>query len=68
MNLAKSIFKELLSLFVDDGNLAIQSLALVLVVAVLVKGFGLEPLVGAGLLLAGCLVILTFSLRRKLRG
>jgi hypothetical protein len=66
MNLIKSILKELLSLFVDDGNLALQVLALVLVVAGLVKGLGLHPLAGGGLLLAGCLLILTFSLRRKL--
>jgi hypothetical protein len=66
MSLVNSIFKELLSLFVDDGNLALHVLALVLVVAVLVKGLGLPPLAGGGLVLAGCLVILAFSLRRKL--
>lgn len=67
MNLPNAIFKELLGLFVDDGNLAAQALVLVLAIAVLVKGLGLPPLAGGGLILVGCLLILAFSLRRKLR-
>lgn len=67
MNTIKAILREIWGLFVDDGNLAAQTLVLVLAIAALVKGFGLAPLVGAGLLIVGCLLILAFSLRRKLR-
>jgi len=67
MNLVNSILKEILSLFVDDGSLALQALVLVLAVAVLVKGIAVAPLAGGCLLIIGCLVILAFSLRRKLR-
>ena len=61
------VFKELLSLFVDDGSLALQVLGLIVVVAVLVKGAGVSGLIGAALLLVGCLVILTLSLRRMVK-
>lgn len=67
MSLIHSILREILSLFVDDGSLALQALGLVLAVAVLVKAIAVAPLVGGCLLIIGCLVILAFSLRRKLR-
>jgi hypothetical protein len=67
MNLVNAILKEILSLFVDDGSLALQALVLVLAIAALVKGLVLAPLAGGCLLIVGCLVILAFSLRRKLR-
>ncbi|OIQ69234.1 hypothetical protein GALL_491690 [mine drainage metagenome] len=67
MSFIISVFKELLSLFVDDGSLALQVLGLIVVVAVLVKGAGVSGLIGAALLLVGCLVILTLSLRRMVK-
>lgn len=67
MTMITSILKELLSLFVDDGSLALQVVVLVLVIAGLVEGLGVAPLPGGGLLIVGCLLILAFSLRRKLR-
>jgi hypothetical protein len=67
MSFIVSVFKELLSLFVDDGNLALQVLGLIVIVAALVKGAGLSGLTGAALLLLGCLVILALSLRRMLK-
>ena len=68
MSFVTSIFKELLSLFVDDGALALHVFILILAVAALVKGLGVAPFIGGGLLIAGCLAILAFSLRRKARG
>lgn len=67
MNLVNSIMKELLSLFVDDRNLALHVLVLVLAIAVLVKGLGVSPLVGGCVLNVGCLAILAFSLRSTAR-
>lgn len=62
-----SVFKELVGLFVDDGNLALQVVGLIAAVTLLVKGLALPGLWGGGLLLLGCLAILTLSLRRMLR-
>ncbi|MDE3121942.1 MAG: hypothetical protein KGK00_09220 [Paracoccaceae bacterium] len=68
MKFVSSIFSEILGLFVDDGNLALQVLGLIALVALAVRYGGLAPLAGAGLLLMGCIAILALSLRRKLRG
>lgn len=68
MKLLTSIFQELLGLFVDDGNLALQSLGLIALVALAVHYGGMDPLLGGGLLLLGCIAILGLSLRRMLRG
>lgn len=67
MQFFASIFRELLGLFVDDGNLAVQVLALIVVVGLAVRFGGLLPVAGAGLLLLGCIAILVLSLRRMLR-
>jgi hypothetical protein len=67
MTFIVSVFKELVSLFVDDGNLALQVVGLIAAVTLLVKGLALPGLWGAALLLLGCLAILTLSLRRMLR-
>lgn len=67
MKFISSIFAEILGLFVDDGNLALQALGLIVVVAMAVRLGGLAPLVGAAFLLLGCIIILALSLRRTLR-
>lgn len=67
MTFLLSVLKELVGLFVDDGNLALQVVGLIAAVTLLVKGLSLPGLWGAALLLLGCLAILTFSLRRMLR-
>ncbi|AZO17689.1 hypothetical protein EJ069_24960 [Mesorhizobium sp. M2A.F.Ca.ET.043.05.1.1] len=61
------VFKELVGMFVDDGNLALLALILVALIAAAVKLLGLPPLVGGLLLLAGCLAILLQSTRRAAR-
>ena len=67
MTFLKNALSEILGLFVNDGALALWSLALIGVVAVLVKGLALPPLLGAGLLTLGCLVILAESVLRAAR-
>ena len=62
------VFKELVGMFVDDGNLALLALILIALVTAAVKVLGLPPLVGGVLLLAGCLAILLESTRRAARG
>ncbi|MDE3027234.1 MAG: hypothetical protein KGH84_02400 [Paracoccaceae bacterium] len=68
MKFLSSIFNEILGLFVDDGSLALQVLGLIVLVALAVRFGGLPSLAGAGLLLVGCIAVLTLSLRRMLRG
>lgn len=67
MKFIASIFTEILGLFIDDGNLALQVLGLIAIMAMAVRFAGLAPLAGAGLMLIGCIVILALSLRRMLR-
>ncbi|RWH74715.1 hypothetical protein [Mesorhizobium sp.] len=62
------VFKELVGMFVDDGNLALLALILIALVTAAVKVLGLPPLVGGFLLLGGCLAILLESTRRAARG
>lgn len=61
------VFKELVGMFVDDGNLALLALILIALVTAGVKVVGLPPLIGGFLLLAGCLAILLESTRRAAR-
>ncbi|MBU1306765.1 MAG: hypothetical protein KKF33_14765 [Alphaproteobacteria bacterium] len=68
MNLIKQAFEELLGLFVDDGSLALHLVLLIALVTLAVKFASLSPLLGALAILAGCLVILVVSLRKKARG
>ena len=68
MTFLSSVFREILGLFVDDGNLVLQVLGLIVVAALAVRFGGLPPMAGAGLLLFGCIAILILTLRRMLRG
>ncbi|PBC06531.1 hypothetical protein [Mesorhizobium sp. WSM3859] len=61
------VFKELVGMFVDDGNLALLALVLIALVTAAVKVLGLPPLIGGLLLLTGCLAILLESTRRAAR-
>ncbi|MBZ9885471.1 hypothetical protein LB535_24340 [Mesorhizobium sp. CA10] len=62
------VFKELVGMFVDDGNLALLALILIALITAVVKFLGLPPLIGGLLLLVGCLAILLQSTRRAARG
>jgi Mn2+/Fe2+ NRAMP family transporter len=65
--LPKLIAREIASLFVDDGMLATQIVALVAAALALVRLAGIDALAGAVLVGLGCLVILALSLARKAR-
>ncbi|MEI6098187.1 MAG: hypothetical protein WCS20_07790 [Alphaproteobacteria bacterium] len=67
MTWLKLVWDELLGMFVDDGALALQAAVLIAIVAVCVKGLGLNPLLGGIVLLLGCVVVLGLSLGRKTR-
>jgi len=68
MNAIRLVFKELVGMFVDDGNLALLALVLIALITAAVKFLGLPPLIGGFLLLVGCLAILLESARRAARG
>lgn len=62
------ILRSLIGLFIDDEFMAIAVLAVVASVALLVLGFGIDPLIAGALLLAGNVVVLVMSaLRTALR-
>jgi uncharacterized membrane protein YtjA (UPF0391 family) len=67
MSLLRSIFREVLGLFVDDGNLALHVVLVIALIAGAVRFAGVDALAGGCLLLVGCIVILALSLWRKLR-
>ncbi|MEO9231664.1 MAG: hypothetical protein ABI216_22305, partial [Devosia sp.] len=67
MSFIRSVATEIWGLFVDDGNLAILSLALIGVLTALVKLLALPPIVASIALLFGCLGILSVSVFRAAR-
>ncbi|AZO60481.1 MAG: hypothetical protein EOQ55_05890 [Mesorhizobium sp.] len=68
MKIVRLVLKELVGMFVDDGSLALLALLLIALVAGAVKLLALPPLLGAVLILIGCLAILLESTRRGARG
>jgi hypothetical protein len=67
MTAIRLVLKELIGMFIDDGNLALLALILIAAVTVAVKLLALPPLLGGVVLLAGCLAILLLSVRRAAR-
>ncbi|MER8849361.1 MULTISPECIES: hypothetical protein [Mesorhizobium] len=67
MNVLRLVAREVIGMFVDDGNLALLALVLVAAVTAAVKLLALPPLLGGALLLVGCLAILSQSVRRAAR-
>ena len=67
MNILRLILKELVGMFIDDGSLATLALLLIVAITAAVKLLALPPLAGGILLLAGCLAILLYSVRRAAR-
>lgn len=68
MNIVRLVVKELVGMFIDDGNLALLALILVAALTASVKFLAMPPLLGGILLLVGCLAILIHSVRRAARG
>jgi hypothetical protein len=67
MSIVGDVFKELFAMFLGDATLALATLFLVAVVGGLVVALRVEPLVGGGVLLLGCLVILVAAAGREAR-
>ena len=67
MKLLRLILKELVGMFIDDGSLATLALLLIVAITAAVKLLALPPLAGGIRLLAGCLAILLYSVRRAAR-
>ncbi|MDA0998292.1 MAG: hypothetical protein O2944_08820 [Proteobacteria bacterium] len=65
MSLLKEIAAELFSMFMADARLSGSILALVLAVAVLNLGLGVNPMFGGALLSLGCLGILAEATARE---
>lgn len=55
--------REVLGLFVDDSSLAAALIAWIIVVALAVRGLGLDRTWGAPILAVGCLAILLVNVR-----
>ena len=58
MSILRDVMKELLGMFWADARLTIAILLLVALTAGLMIGFQPNPVVGSGVLLGGCLLIL----------
>jgi hypothetical protein len=67
MRILAAVYEEVVGMFVDDGNLALFSVILVVVVALLAKLAPLPPVWAGPLLLVGCLGILIESVVRAVR-
>jgi hypothetical protein len=67
MTFLKTAIREVFGLFVDDEFLAAATLAVIGVTAIAVDGAGVDTLVGAALLLGGCLIVLAAGVWRTAR-
>ena len=67
MAIIRTAITELWGLFVDDGALALLTLALIGMIVAAIKLLGVSPLIGGAALLVGYLVILGESVLRHSR-
>ena len=67
MALLKAIVTEFLGLFIDDGALALLTLAIIGLAVIAIKYLGLSPMLGGAILLLGYLAILGESVFRYAR-
>lgn len=67
MSIIVEVAKELLGMFLADARLTTGTLVLVGIVGALVVAVHVEPLLGGGLLLLGCLAILVEAALREAR-
>jgi hypothetical protein len=67
MNMLGAVFRELLGLFVDDGSLAMEILAVVMLAAIFASLIPDVPLVAGAILLCGCLGVLLANVARAAR-
>lgn len=67
MTMLRELPAELIGMFAGDAWLTVCVLAVVALSAALIDLGGIEPLIGGGVLLAGCLLLLVHSVRRSSR-
>ena len=67
MNMLGAVFRELLGLFVDDGALALEILAVVIIAAIFAALIPNVPLVTGSILVFGCLGVLLANVARAAR-
>ena len=67
MNMLGAAFRQFLGLFVDDGSLALEILAVVMLAAISAALIPDVPLVAGAILLFGCLGVLLTNVARAAR-
>jgi len=67
MTALKAIFRELAGLFVEDGTLALEIIAIVILAGVFARLLPDRPLAAGGILLVGCLAALGANVVRAAR-
>ncbi len=67
MNILRDVIRGLTKMFLADAAMTVALLAVVGGAAGVIHLSGMPPLVGGGVLLGGCLVVLVFSLRSAAR-
>lgn len=65
MTMLKDVLVELIGMFLGDARLTAAILVVVALSAVLIDVAGIEPLIGGGVLLVGCLLLVVESVRRS---
>jgi hypothetical protein len=68
MNMLGAVLRELVGLFVDDGALAMQIVAVVALAGISANRVSEIPLAAGGILLLGCLGVLFVNVIRAGRG
>ncbi|EQB15130.1 hypothetical protein [Sphingobium lactosutens] len=64
MTILRDVLAELIGMFVGDARLSAAILAVVAGTALLIEIGRVEPLIGGGVLLVGCLIVLLAAVRR----
>jgi hypothetical protein len=67
MSVLRVVMHELLGLFVDDGALALEILAVVVLAAISAAVAPNEPMIAGAILLLGCLGVLSMSVASAAR-
>ena len=67
MNMVAAVFRELIGLFVDDGSFALEIVAVVILAAIAAALVPNVPLLAGGILVLGCLGVLSASVARAAR-
>jgi hypothetical protein len=64
MNTIRAALREVVGLFVDDGSLALEIVAVIVLAGISATLFPEFPLVAGGILLLGCLAVLFGNVAR----